>query len=79
MSNVVHELQFERAEAALELAQRRPGATELRASSARTDDAEEELNKFLEGRRLSDLPPRLARDLKQAQQALAAVCEIIMV
>lgn len=71
MSNVVHELQFERAEAALELAQRRPGATELRASSARTDDAEEELNKFLEGRRLSDLPPRLARDLKQAQQALA--------
>jgi two-component system chemotaxis sensor kinase CheA len=70
MSGLVHELQFERNELSLRLAQKTLAEPALQARFAKTDAARKQLSDFLGGRKVSSLPPRLARDLKRAQAKL---------
>jgi two-component system, chemotaxis family, sensor kinase CheA len=73
MSGLVHELQFERNELALHLAQKGLAARDLQHSFARTDAARQQLADFLGAREVSSFPPRLARDLKLAQERLSLI------
>jgi two-component system, chemotaxis family, sensor kinase CheA len=71
MSELVHQLQFERNELSLSLGQ---GTSEaLTQRFANTDQARRQLDDFLGGREVESLPPRLARDLLQAQTKLSAL------
>ena len=70
ISGLVHQLQFERNELALRLGQKTLGEPELKARFANTDRARKQLDDFLGARRVSSLPPRLARDLKRAHVKL---------
>lgn len=75
MSKLVQELQFERAELSLRLGLKTPEAPELHARFHRTDTASQELSSFLAQRKVATLPPRLARDLRAAQQQLTSLPE----
>lgn len=73
MSELVHELQFERSELSLRSAENTLGAPELRAQLDKTDAARARLVEFLGERQVGSLPPRLARDLERAQTKLNAI------
>jgi two-component system chemotaxis sensor kinase CheA len=73
MSGLVHELQFERHELSLRTAQKTLDAAEVKAQFSKTDAARQGLVNFLATREVSSLPPRLARDLAQAQSKLNAI------
>ena len=73
MSGLVHELQFERNELSLHLAQKNLDAPELKQTFARTDAARQQLADFLSTREVASFPPRLARDLNQAREKLSVI------
>src|SRR5690606_14912029 len=73
MSGLVHELQFERHEFSLRHAEKALSGPEVRAQIGKTDAARRRLAEFLDARQVSSLPPRLARDLGQAQNQLNAI------
>jgi two-component system chemotaxis sensor kinase CheA len=73
MSGLVHALQFERNELSLHMAQKTLDAPELKERFAQTDVARKQLGDFLATRKVSSLPPRLARDLKAAEEKLSAL------
>jgi two-component system, chemotaxis family, sensor kinase CheA len=73
MSGLVHELQFERHDLSLRTAEKTLDAMEVKARFAKTDSARQKLAEFLVTRKVSTLPPRLARDLAQAQSKLNAI------
>jgi two-component system chemotaxis sensor kinase CheA len=73
MSGLVHALQFERNELSLHMAQKTLEAPELKERFAQTDIARRQLGGFLATRKMSSLPPRLARDLKAAEEKLSAL------
>jgi two-component system, chemotaxis family, sensor kinase CheA len=73
MSGLVHALQFERNELSLYLGQKKPKSSALSARMAQTDAARKQLGEFLATRKISSLPPRLARDLKTAEERLRAL------
>jgi two-component system chemotaxis sensor kinase CheA len=75
MSELVHELQFERSELALRLAMKTPDAPELEQRFHQTDAARQKLASFLAQRKVVALPARLARDLKAAQAELEGLSE----
>ena len=70
MTGLVHALQFERNELSLRMAQKALGAPELNERFNRTDTARRQLSDFLATRQVSSLPPRLARDLRAAEDKL---------
>jgi two-component system, chemotaxis family, sensor kinase CheA len=73
MSGLVHELQFERNELSLRLAQKALDAPDVKLSFVRTNAARRQLDDFLSARQVSSLPPRLARDLNRARQELSGL------
>ncbi len=73
MSGLVHELQFERSELSLRSAEKSLAAPEMAAQLEKTDAARARLVEFLSERHFGSLPPRLARDLQQAQNKLNAI------
>lgn len=73
ISGTVHQLQLERAHLAWHAGEAADKATH--AQFERTDRALAELKDFLAKRDASKLPPRLARDLRAAQEALAKLPE----
>jgi two-component system chemotaxis sensor kinase CheA len=73
MSGLVHELQFERHELSLRTAEKTLDAAEVKQRLAKTDSARQQLTEFLATREVSSLPPRLARDLAQAQSKLSGI------
>lgn len=73
ISNLVQELQFERNAVALEMAERSAAGAELGKRFAATDRAERQLAAFLAARSVTQLPPRLARDLRRARAQLAGL------
>jgi two-component system, chemotaxis family, sensor kinase CheA len=73
MSGLVHELQFERNDLSLRMAQKTLDSPELKARFASTDAARDQLDGFMRTRNVANLPPRLARDLKLAQAKLRAI------
>jgi two-component system, chemotaxis family, sensor kinase CheA len=70
MARLVHALQFERNELSLRAAQKSLEAPELKHRFNQTDEARKQLREFLAARKVSSLPPRLARDLKTAEEKL---------
>jgi len=73
MGGLVHALQFERNELSLRRAQNAFQAPTLKERFAATDAARDQLRHFLAARDVSSLPPRLARDLKTAEDRLSAL------
>src|SRR4051812_48186368 len=73
MGRLVHALQFERNELALRKAQNTLDSPSLKERFLETDRARQQLSAFLAGRRISSLPPRLARDLKTAEAKLGGL------
>jgi two-component system chemotaxis sensor kinase CheA len=73
MSGLVHELQFERNELSLRSAEQTLSAPEVSAQLGKTDAARRQLAEFLATRKVSSLPPRLARDLDRAQTKLSVI------
>jgi len=73
MSGLVHALQFERNSLSLHMAKKTLEAPELTTRFAETDAARRQLGDFLQARKVSSLPPRLARDLNKAQEKLGAI------
>ena len=73
MTGLVHELQFERNELSLRLAEKTLADPEVAQRIAKTDAARKALGDFLAAREVSSLPPRLARDLGQAQTKLGEI------
>jgi len=70
MTALVHATQFERNELSLRLGTKTLDAPELKERFDQTDRAQKQLSDFLAARSVSSLPPRLARDLKAAQEKL---------
>jgi two-component system, chemotaxis family, sensor kinase CheA len=73
MSALVHALQFERNELSLRIASKTLVLAELTPRFTRTDAARKKLDDFLATRRVSSLPPRLARDLSIAKSKLSGL------
>lgn len=73
ISHTVHRLQLERAQLTLHTGE--PADKDTRAQFAGTDEAMDALRNFLDARDTTMLPPRLARDLGAAQEALARLPE----
>jgi two-component system chemotaxis sensor kinase CheA len=73
MSSLVHELQFERHDLSLRAAEKTLSSPELTAQLQKTNAARDQLASFLAARQVSSLPPRLARDLEQAQSKLNGI------
>ena len=73
MSGLVHALQFERNDLSLHMAKKTLDADTLKERFSHTDAARKQLADFLATREVSSLPPRLARDLKNAQEKLSAI------
>ncbi|HET9953873.1 MAG TPA: nitrate- and nitrite sensing domain-containing protein [Polyangiaceae bacterium] len=76
MSTLVHEVGTERNASALALASETPDAAALDRVAKQSDLAYQGLSGFLRARRMTALPPRLARDLNEAQQKFASIGEI---
>jgi serine phosphatase RsbU (regulator of sigma subunit) len=88
INRTIHALQVERADGALKKGWERsepsaprpvgasPPPTTLRADADGTDEALQQLDRFLSGRDLSKLPPRLAGDLRAAHTRLAGRQEL---
>jgi len=70
MTALVHAIQFERNELSLHLGTKTLSAPALKERFAQTDTARKQLAEFLAVRSMSSLPPRLARDLKAAEDKL---------
>ncbi len=73
MSGLVHALQFERNELSFNMAQKTLRARALKKRFTQTDAAHKQLSDFLATRTVSSLPPRLARDLRAAEDQLRAL------
>ncbi len=73
MGGLVHALQFERNELSLRKGLRALESPALRQRFLETDAARKHLSDFLAARQVSSLPPRLARDLKTAEEKLNAL------
>jgi two-component system, chemotaxis family, sensor kinase CheA len=73
MARLVHALQFERNELSLSRARRAVESPALKERFAQTDAARRQLEAFLAARKVSSLPPRLARDLRTAEEKLRAL------
>lgn len=71
MGSLLHALQFERNELSLHLGRPGPSSGVLRERFTQTDTARNQLRHFMAARAVSSLPPRLARDLKTAEQKLS--------
>ena len=73
MGTLVHALQFERNELSLRKGLKAFESPVLRQRFLETDLARKQLSDFLAARQVSSLPPRLARDLKTAEEKLRAL------
>jgi two-component system, chemotaxis family, sensor kinase CheA len=73
MGGLVHALQLERNELSLHKGQKTRASWVLRGRFVQTDAARKQLGDFLEAHKVSSLPPRLARDLKTADEKLDAL------
>jgi two-component system, chemotaxis family, sensor kinase CheA len=73
MARLVHALQFERNELSLSRARRAVESPALKERFAQTDAARAQLEAFLAARKVASLPPRLARDLRTAEEKLRAL------
>jgi two-component system chemotaxis sensor kinase CheA len=73
MGGLVHALQLERNELSLRTAQKALASPVLQQRFLDTDAARKQLHDFLAARKVSSLPPRLARDLKTAEERLSGL------
>jgi two-component system, chemotaxis family, sensor kinase CheA len=73
MARLVHALQFERNELSLTRGQHSVESPALKERFLQTDAARAQLEAFLAARKVSSLPPRLARDLRTAEEKLRAL------